>query len=57
MSSSVATSVNERPQVVNSAARYGFGKNWERFLGCLTEERIAEAEHSLWAIFRVQDVY
>ena len=27
--------------------RFGFGKNWRRFLGVLDEERIAEAEKSL----------
>jgi 2-polyprenyl-3-methyl-5-hydroxy-6-metoxy-1,4-benzoquinol methylase len=27
--------------------RYGFGKNWRRYLASLTEERIKEAEHSV----------
>ena len=30
-----------------SAPRFGFGKNWQSFVGVLTEERIREAEASL----------
>lgn len=36
--------------------RFGFGKNWQRFLEYLTEERIAEAEKSLRSMLEVDDL-
>jgi 2-polyprenyl-3-methyl-5-hydroxy-6-metoxy-1,4-benzoquinol methylase len=36
--------------------RFAFGKNWERFLRVLTEERIAEAERSLREMLDVDDL-
>lgn len=36
--------------------RFAFGKNWQRFLSYLTEERILEAEKSLRAMLEVEDL-
>jgi SAM-dependent methyltransferase len=36
--------------------RFAFGKNWQRFLSLLDDERIAEAEKSLCAMLGVQDL-
>ncbi len=36
--------------------RFGFGRNWARFLAVLDEERIAEAVRSLRAMLGVQDL-
>lgn len=35
------------PSQAGTAKRFGFGKNWQRFLGVLDDRRIAEAERSL----------
>jgi 2-polyprenyl-6-hydroxyphenyl methylase/3-demethylubiquinone-9 3-methyltransferase len=42
--------------VVDSAERFAFGSNWQRFLNYLTEERIAEAKKSLCAMLGVEDL-
>jgi len=39
--------MNTHSQEVSRGERFGFGKNWERFLQTLNEERIDEAERSL----------
>jgi 2-polyprenyl-3-methyl-5-hydroxy-6-metoxy-1,4-benzoquinol methylase len=39
-----------------SDARFAFGKNWERFLRVLTDERIAEAERSLRDMLELDDL-
>jgi 2-polyprenyl-3-methyl-5-hydroxy-6-metoxy-1,4-benzoquinol methylase len=36
--------------------RFEFGRNWQRFLSYLTEERIVEAEKSLCAMLEVKDL-
>jgi len=36
--------------------RFAFGKNWQRFLRVLTEERVQEAEKSLCAMLEVADL-
>jgi 2-polyprenyl-3-methyl-5-hydroxy-6-metoxy-1,4-benzoquinol methylase len=43
-------------KTADSAERFAFGKNWQRFLKCLTEERIAEAERSLCAMLDLNDL-
>jgi 2-polyprenyl-6-hydroxyphenyl methylase/3-demethylubiquinone-9 3-methyltransferase len=40
----------------SGAPRFAFGKNWERFLRHLNEERIAEAERSLRQMLGVSDL-
>ena len=37
----------EDPSQAGTSKRFGFGRNWQRFLGVLDEGRIAEAERSL----------
>src|SRR5258706_14400043 len=39
--------MNTHSQEVSRGERFGFGKNWKRFLQTLNEERIHEAERSL----------
>ena len=39
--------MNTHSQEVSRGERFGFGKNWERFLQRLNEERIDEAQRSL----------
>ncbi len=39
--------MNTHSQEVSRGERFGFGKNWKRFLQTLNEERICEAERSL----------
>lgn len=48
--------VAQKPCSTHSAERYGFGKNWQRFLEYLTDERIAEAEKSLRSMLEVEDL-
>jgi 2-polyprenyl-6-hydroxyphenyl methylase/3-demethylubiquinone-9 3-methyltransferase len=36
--------------------RFGFGKNWQRYLTVMTDERIAEAERSLRSLLGVEDL-
>lgn len=36
--------------------RFPFGANWTRFLSCLNDDRIAEAEHSLKIMLNVSDL-
>jgi 2-polyprenyl-6-hydroxyphenyl methylase/3-demethylubiquinone-9 3-methyltransferase len=37
--------------------RFAFGKNWDRFLRVLTDERIAEAQRSLRTMLEVEDLH
>ncbi|MFN2567929.1 MAG: class I SAM-dependent methyltransferase [Gemmatimonadaceae bacterium] len=48
----------ERPHATRpgSEERFAFGKNWDRFLRVLTDERIAEAERSLREMLEVDDL-
>lgn len=41
---------------VASETRFAFGKNWQRFLRVLNEDRIAEAEKSLCSMLEVDDL-
>ena len=43
-------------QEVKQGERFQFGKNWQRFLSVLSEERIAEAEKSLKQMLDVEDL-
>jgi 2-polyprenyl-6-hydroxyphenyl methylase/3-demethylubiquinone-9 3-methyltransferase len=43
-------------QEVKQGERFQFGKNWQRFLSVLNEERIAEAEKSLKQMIEVEDL-
>ena len=42
--------------VNNSETRFAFGKNWQRFLRVLNDERILEAETSLRNMLQVEDL-
>jgi 2-polyprenyl-6-hydroxyphenyl methylase/3-demethylubiquinone-9 3-methyltransferase len=42
------------PETRSSTVRFGFGRNWKRFLKCLNDERIAEAEKSLRAMLQAE---
>ena len=41
---------------VRAGERFEFGKNWSRFLGLLSDERIAQAEASLKRMLEVEDL-
>ena len=56
MSRTSAIAIGQEGQDSESASRFGFGENWERFLTCLDEERIAEAESSLCTMLGVPDL-
>jgi 2-polyprenyl-3-methyl-5-hydroxy-6-metoxy-1,4-benzoquinol methylase len=43
-------------QELRSGQRFGFGRNWSRFLGALNEDRIAQAEQSLREMLGVADL-
>ncbi len=43
-------------QEVASGRRFEFGKNWQRFLGTLNDQRILEAERSLQSMLGVADL-
>jgi 2-polyprenyl-6-hydroxyphenyl methylase/3-demethylubiquinone-9 3-methyltransferase len=46
--------MNTHSQEVSRGERFGFGKNWERFLQTLSEERIREAERSLREMLQME---
>jgi len=46
-------SVNQFQQEVATGQRFEFGKNWQRFLATLDDERIAQAESSLKEMLQV----
>jgi 2-polyprenyl-6-hydroxyphenyl methylase/3-demethylubiquinone-9 3-methyltransferase len=48
--------MNERIRKQISGYRFEFGKNWERFLSVLNEERISEAEKSLKQMLEIDDL-
>jgi 2-polyprenyl-3-methyl-5-hydroxy-6-metoxy-1,4-benzoquinol methylase len=48
--------VHQEPQPKEMEARFAFGKNWQRFLRYLNEERIAEAEKSLRTMLEVENL-
>jgi hypothetical protein len=46
--------MNTHSQEVSRGERFGFGKNWKRFLQTLNEERIHEAERSLREMLQME---
>jgi len=48
--------VNSSLQEIESQKRFGFGKNWGRFLRVLNNERIEEAERSLREMLEIDDL-
>src|SRR5216683_2521662 len=51
MSTTPEAAINNDPET-----RFAFGKNWQRFLRYLSEERIAEAEKSLRVMLEVDSL-
>ncbi|MBW1613506.1 MAG: class I SAM-dependent methyltransferase, partial [Deltaproteobacteria bacterium] len=43
-------------QVIISGYRFQFGKNWQKFLSILNEERIVEAENSILKMLDLEDI-
>lgn len=41
---------------INAGARFAFGRNWSRFLAGLSNEQIAQAEHSLCKMLKVRNL-
>lgn len=56
MSHQSVAAVELERRTVDSANRFVFGRNGQRFLKYLTEERIVEAEKSLCAMLEVTDL-
>jgi 2-polyprenyl-3-methyl-5-hydroxy-6-metoxy-1,4-benzoquinol methylase len=56
MSSDSAFVVDQDLKAGGSDTRFAFGKNWQRFLRSLDEERIAEAEKSLRTMLEVDNL-
>ena len=56
MSIGPVAAVHQEPKSKETEARFAFGKNWQRFLRYLNEERIAEAEKSLWTMLEVENL-
>jgi 2-polyprenyl-6-hydroxyphenyl methylase/3-demethylubiquinone-9 3-methyltransferase len=48
--------MNQHALEVSSGARFEFGKNWQRFLERLNDQRIAQAESSLRRMLAVEDL-
>jgi len=46
--------MNTHSQEVSRGERYGFGKNWKRFLRTMDEERVHEAERSLREMLQME---
>lgn len=53
MSASTRLTSNGKQENVGSAPRFAFGKNWQKFLRCLNEERVATAYDSLSSMLQV----
>src|SRR5229473_5138938 len=51
-----ALTIDCKPQAETSEVRFAFGKNWQRFLRMLDEQRIADAEKSLCAMLETEDL-
>jgi SAM-dependent methyltransferase len=49
-------SVSEQKGKLLQGKRFGFGKNWQRFLSVLNEDRILEAEESLKQMLEIDDL-
>ena len=56
MPSGSALAVKPESEPLDSTERYRFGRNWQRFLQYLTEERIVEAEKSLCTMLEMKDL-
>lgn len=54
VSTSPTASLEREYETSGSETRFAFGKNWQRFLRYLSEERIAEAEKSLQVMLQAQ---
>jgi 2-polyprenyl-3-methyl-5-hydroxy-6-metoxy-1,4-benzoquinol methylase len=52
-----ATSADEQVDLRPATRRFAFGRNWQRFLSFLDDERIAEAEKSLCAMLAVENLH
>jgi 2-polyprenyl-3-methyl-5-hydroxy-6-metoxy-1,4-benzoquinol methylase len=48
--------MNQKGNSISLRSRFEFGKNWQRFLKVLDEDRIAEAVHSLKEMLEVEDL-
>jgi 2-polyprenyl-3-methyl-5-hydroxy-6-metoxy-1,4-benzoquinol methylase len=48
--------MKSHPREVQQGQRFEFGKNWQRFLRVLNDERIAEAERSLRAMLEMESL-
>ncbi len=48
--------MSNHAQQVAAGERFAFGKNWQRFLGALNDERIIEAERSLQSMLGAVDL-
>src|SRR5258708_35604945 len=46
--------MNTHSQEVSRGERYGFGKNWKRFLRTMDEEQVHEAERSLREMLQME---
>jgi 2-polyprenyl-3-methyl-5-hydroxy-6-metoxy-1,4-benzoquinol methylase len=46
----------QRFEISEPATRFPFGKNWQRYLRLLDEERIAEAENSLCSMLEIENL-
>lgn len=56
LSDNSALTIDCKPQTETSEVRFAFGKNWQRFLRMLDEQRIADAEKSLCAMLETEDL-
>src|SRR5436309_12252511 len=45
-----------QPHAISSGPRFAFGRNWQRFLKVLDDDRIAEAESSLRVMLEIDDL-
>jgi 2-polyprenyl-6-hydroxyphenyl methylase/3-demethylubiquinone-9 3-methyltransferase len=54
--SSVDTPDSRHASEIDRGERFEFGENWRRFLSVLNEERIVEAERSLRAMLKTEDL-
>jgi 2-polyprenyl-3-methyl-5-hydroxy-6-metoxy-1,4-benzoquinol methylase len=56
MSAAPLATVDQSGVSTGQEKRFAFGKNWQRFLGYLDDERIAEAEKSLCTMLELEDL-
>lgn len=53
---SISTRITDAEQEIAVGKRFAFGRNWQRFLNELDEDRIQQAEASLRAILKLNDL-